>query len=101
MTAETGGGPGAIVKSTLNGGKLGMELEQATIQIEFLHKMIANIRSNTSRLERLADSFLLIDILKWGILDAAGMSGLRRTILRLFSKADPEYARPIPIEIVK
>jgi len=101
MAAEAGGGPKALVKSTLSGGKLALEFQEATLRIEFLQKMIRNIRSNPSRFERLADSHLVIDILKWGILDAGSMSGLRRTILRQFAKADSEYARPIPTEIIK
>src|SRR5271168_638104 len=47
----------------------------------------------------LADAQLVVDVLKWGIEDAASMSGLRRTILRQFARADPEYEKPIPPEV--
>lgn len=61
--------------------------------------MIPIIRSSASRAAQLADSQLLIDLLKWGIVDAGNMSGLRRTIARQFAKADPEYENPIPREV--
>jgi hypothetical protein len=61
--------------------------------------MIPIIRSSGSRAAQLADCQLLNDLLKWGILDAGSMSGLRRTVARQFAKADSEYKNPIPPEI--
>ena len=36
----------------------------------------------------------MVDILKWGILDAPDMSGIRRLAARKFAKADPMYGQP-------
>jgi hypothetical protein len=47
-----------------------------------------------------AESQLLIDILKWNIIDAADMSALRRSVGRLFAKADPAYKESVPAEIL-
>jgi hypothetical protein len=97
MKAEAEGGPKALLKDALVGDRqLTPRFEEATSRIELLRKMIPIIRSNHSRM---ADAQLLIDILKWGITDAASMSMLKRTILREFAKADPEYKKPIPPEI--
>jgi hypothetical protein len=68
-------------------------------RIEFLQKIIPMIRSDTSSNAKLAGAQLAIDILKWGIEDAGSMSGIRRALLRQFAKADPEYDKPIPLEI--
>ncbi len=100
MTAEAQGGPNALVKSMLlDGGRFAREFEASTLRVKLLHEMIPIIRSSASRAAQLADSQLLIDLLKWGIVDAGSMSGLRRTIARQFAKADPEYENPIPQEV--
>ncbi len=100
MTAEAQGGANALVKSMLlDGGRLAREFEQSTLRVKLLHDMIPIIRSGTSRAAQLADAQLLIDLLKWGIIDAGSMSGLRRTIARQFAKADPEYDNPVPQEV--
>jgi hypothetical protein len=100
MTAEAQGGPNALVKSMLlDGGRFAREFEASTLRVKLLHEMIPIIRSSASRAAQLADSQLLIDLLKWGIVDGGSMSGLRRTIARQFAKADPEYENPIPQEV--
>jgi hypothetical protein len=97
---EAEGGSKGLLKNTLIGDRrLLPELKEATARIEFLQKMIPAIRSNPSNMEKLADGQLLVDILKWNILDAADMSVLKRAVLRRFAKVDPEYKRPIPPEI--
>ena len=75
------------------------DLEEATLRIQFLQKMLPVIRANKTDIAKATDAQLVIDILKWGILDAASMSGIKRTILRQFAKADPMYKMPIPLEI--
>ncbi len=80
MTAEAAGGPKALVKSMfLDGGRLARKFEASTHRLKLLRDMIPIIRSNRSRATQVADSQLLTDLLKWGILDAGSMSGLRRT----------------------
>jgi len=100
MRAEAKGGPKALVKNALVGdGRLMPSLDEATLRIGLLQKIIPVIRSHTSSAAKLADAQLVIDILKWGIEDAGNMTGIRRTLLRQFAKADPEYDKPIPLEI--
>ena len=90
-----------LLKNRLVGDRrLLPSLAQATMRIELLRKIIPVIRSHASSTAKLAGAQLVIDILKWGIEDAGSMSGLRRTLLRQFAKADPEYDKPIPSEIL-
>ena len=101
MRVEAEGGPKGLLKNTLIGDrKLSPAFDEAVLWIEFLQKMIPLIRSNASTTEQMADAQLVIDILKWGIEDAASMSGLKRSVLRKFAKTDPEYKKQIPPEIV-
>jgi len=100
MRAEAEGGPKGLVKNMLVGDRRLMQsLDEAIIRIKLLQKIIPIIRSHTSSTAKFADAQLVIDILKWGIEDAGSMSGIRRTLLRQFAKADPEYDKPIPLEI--
>ena len=100
MMAEPEGGSKVLLKNSLIGDRrLLPDLQETTLRVEFLQKMIPVIRTNPTRMSKLADTQLVIDILKWGILDAAGMSRVRRIILRQFAKAAPEYEMPIPPEI--
>jgi hypothetical protein len=100
MRAEAEGGPMGLVKNTLVGDRrLLPSVEEATIRIELLRKIIPIMRSHTSSEAKLADAQLVIDILKWGIEDAGSMTGIRRALLRQFAKADPEYDKAIPSEI--
>ena len=93
MRAEAEGGPKGL------GRPLKKSLEEAIVRIRILREVIPIIRSHTSSKAKLADAQLVIDILKWGIEDAGSMTGLMRAILRQFAKADPEYDKPIPLEI--
>jgi hypothetical protein len=100
MKVEAGKSPRGLVKNTLIGNRqLVPSLEQTTVSLKFLHKLIPLIRSTPTRTERLAAAHLAVDILKWGIMDAPRLSDLRRAIIRQFAKADPEYEKPTPPEI--
>jgi len=100
MRVEASGGSTALLKDALIGDEqLNLKFEEAVLQVEFLQKMIPTIRANKSPTERLSDSQLAIDILKWGIDDAVDISWLKRFVLRKFRKADPLYKRPFPPEI--
>ena len=99
MRAEAEGGPKGLVKNMLVGDRrLLPSVQEATMRIKLLREIIPVI-SHASSAAKLADAQLVIDILKWGIEDAGSMSGIRRTLLRQFAKADPEYDKPIPLEI--
>lgn len=101
MKIEASGGSNAIVKSMLlGGGRDVYEFERGVRKIELLRNLLPLIRQAKSEMERLGNSSLLIDILKWDITDAGEMSSLRRIIARQFAKADPLYAYPIPDEIL-
>jgi hypothetical protein len=92
MRAEQSGGPAGMVKETLRGGRLGREVQEATLKIQFLQRYLPLLRTG-------GDSQLLIDILKWNITDAADMSRLARAFARMFAKADPLYNQAVPVEI--
>ena len=77
-----------------------IKAQQAILKLDFLQNMIVTIRDGASNSARLADGQLLIDILKWGMTDAAKMSGLRRMWVRRSAQADPLYGSPIPPEIL-
>jgi hypothetical protein len=101
MLVEANGGSKALLKDTLVGERqLAPRFEEATLCIKFLQEMILIIRKHKSARDKLVDSYLLIDILKWKIFDASSMSGIERTIRRQFAKAGIEYNRPIPDEIM-
>jgi hypothetical protein len=100
VVVEAEGGPRTLLKNTLIGDRRLMpDFQDGIAKIEFLKKIIPIIRSSPSPMEKLANAQLAIDVLKWGIIDAGSMSGLRRTILRQFAKADPEYKKSFPPEI--
>ena len=100
MTAEINGGQKAMMKNMLLGDrKLTRDVEAATIKIDFLEKMISQIRSERSNWKKLGTAQLLIDILKWKLISAGSMSVLRRLIARQFAKASADYKKPIPPEI--
>lgn len=99
MKAEAEGGPRGLLKNALIGDrKLMPQLREATTKIEFLDKMISLLRSTPSPRERAIDGHVLVDVLKWEI--DVSKSGLRRTIARQFAKADPEYEKPTPPELI-
>jgi hypothetical protein len=62
--------------------------------------MIPIIRQNQSKQDMAAASELLIDILKWDIIDAAEMSSRQRVRARQSAKADPMYQEPVPLGIL-
>lgn len=101
LRIETGGGAKAITKSMLIcGGHDARELEQRTHQMEFLEQIVPIIRAAKPK-EREADTRLAVDILKWNIIKAAEMSGIRRLIARKLAKADPMYSQSIPQELAR
>ena len=69
-------------------------------RLEFLRKMIPSIRRNQSERGKLADSQLLIDLLKWDILDAPNMTLWQRFRARRSAKADPMYQQLVPSAIL-
>src|SRR5271154_6644397 len=100
MRVEASGGSTALLKDALiDDEQLNLKFEDAILKVKFLQKMIPTIRANKSPMGRLTDSQLVIDILKWGIDDAADISWLKRFVSRKFGKADPQYERPFPPEI--
>lgn len=96
IEAENKGGVTGLVKDRLQLGDLMTRVQQATLTMEFLQKMVLTIRASKSKREQLGDAQLLIDMLKWRIVDAPNMSLWRRLIARLSAKADPLYQRPVP-----
>ena len=96
LEAEGRGGATALAKDMLQGGNLLMRVETSTHRLDFLRNMISSIRSASSDRERLADSQLLIDMLKWNMLDAPNMSWWGRVRARQSAKADPMYQQPVP-----
>jgi hypothetical protein len=100
MKAEAVGGPRGLLKNSLIGDRqLTQQLEEATIKIKILERMISLLRSTPSEWARSVDGHVLVDLLKWGIIDAGSMSGLRRTLMRQFAKADQEYKKPVPPQV--
>lgn len=98
---ENQGGQRGLLKNMLLGnGDLMIRTREATLKLDFLQKMILAIRGNSNNSARLADGQLLIDILKWGMTDAAEMSSLRRMWVRRSAQADPLYGSSIPEEIL-
>jgi hypothetical protein len=100
MTAEANGGEKAMTKNMLIGDRrLTWDVKNAITQIDFLQKMISYIRSEHTQMKKLGAAQLVVDILKWKMIDAGNMSGLRRAITRQFAKANPQYEKPVPPEI--
>jgi len=93
LEVEAGGGTQKLLKDRLlNQGKLGLRLEEASIKLNFLLTMIPTIRESRN----IVDSAILVETLKYGILDVTDKSVLRRAVERMFAKVDPMYAQPIP-----
>jgi hypothetical protein len=96
LKVENGGGASAITKSMLvGGGHDARELQERTLQMKFLQQIVPIIRA-ANPTDRRADVQLAVDVLKWNIIDAADMSGIRRMIARKLARADPMYNQPIP-----
>lgn len=99
LKLEQGGGPNAIAKSFLmDAGRETFDMGEAVRRMEFLEQMVPLVRSGNPR-ESAGNAQLVVDMLKWGILDAPDMSGIRRLAARKFAKADPMYGQPIPARL--
>jgi hypothetical protein len=102
VAVEAAGGQAGLVRSMLAGGsELVRDLETATLRMELLLKMVPIIRSASSPADEAADCSLLIDILKWGTVDAANMSMTDRIRARSFAKTDDEYRNKVPDELTE
>jgi hypothetical protein len=93
-------GPRGLTKDLIGGGDLMWRFASAMRRLEFILKMVPIIRSHSSEREILDDSQLLVDILKWGIIDGADMSWWQRLRARQSADADPMYRQPVPDSIL-
>ena len=101
MDLEANGGANAIVKKVLlHGGQAAYEMERSIRNVGLMKDIVPVIRASKSTMERLGDSQLLIDILKWNITNAGELSVLRRVVARQFARADSLYELPVPEEIL-
>jgi hypothetical protein len=100
LEAEAKGRPLGLLKDTLQQGDLMYRLESSTNRLNFLRKMIPAIRQNQTERGKHADSQLLIDLLKWDMLDAPDMSLWQRYRARRSGKADPMYEQSVPSAIL-
>lgn len=100
LEAEGKGGAAGLVRDALQLGNLMTRLERSAHAVEFLQKMIPTIRANQTKRNQLGDSQILIDMLKWGILDAPDMSLWRRFLARRLARADPMYRQAVPPQIM-
>jgi hypothetical protein len=92
--------PQTLVKDMcLNKGQLTFEVQMATGKLQFLQKIIPQLRALEDYEQRLADCYLFIDILRWNIHDAADRGRFSRTWKRVNAKDDPLYRYPVPLEI--
>jgi hypothetical protein len=100
VVAERSGGISGLVKDTLVGeGSLKQAIVEWTLRLQFLNKMIPILRNQKDASLRRQDSGILTDCLKWGIVDAAEKSSLRRAAARAFAKVDPMYKQQVPREL--
>ena len=94
-------GPNAIVKDLLAGtGRVGFTFEQSILRMELLRDLVPVIRGAKSGADRLRDAQLLVDILKWNIMDAGNLSRFRRFVARRLAKADDLYRVPVPSDLL-
>jgi hypothetical protein len=96
IEAEGQSGPHGLTKDFIGGGDLMWRLDSATRRLDLITQMIPIIRSHGSKREVMGDSQLLVDILKWDIIDAADMSWWQRVRARQSAKSDPMYREPVP-----
>jgi hypothetical protein len=101
LEVERSGGPSGFTADLLRGGNRMERARKGMLTIDFLVKMVPAIRQSESERHRLADSQLLVDILRWDILDAASMSVAERLLLRQVAKSDPLYGQPVPSVLLK
>jgi hypothetical protein len=91
MKVEQAGGSRAITKSMLLGdGRDAFELDSATRKLDLLQKMLPIVRTEPPG-AREAAAQLVVDMLKWGMVDAPNTPALKRAIGRGFAKADSLY----------
>jgi hypothetical protein len=100
IEAERKNGPQGSTKDRIGGGHVMSRFASATLRLEFILKMVPIIRSHSSKREILGDSQLLVDILKWDIIDAADMSWWQLLRARQSASADPMYRQPVPDSIL-
>jgi hypothetical protein len=100
VVAEQAGGVQGLVKNALVGdGTLKQSIVEWTLKLQFLNRMIPILRGQSDLRLKRQDSQILVDCLKWNIIDAGEMSPLRRMFLRRFAKADSLYKEAIPPEL--
>jgi len=68
-------------------------------KIEFLQKMVSIIRNTSQRADIINIEQLLVDCLKWDIIDAAEISDIDRKFARESAIADSLYSNSVPDEI--
>ena len=101
FAAEAAGGAHGMLKDQLIGEhKLLPNLKEQLIKFDFLKKMIGIIRSQTDMRVRKADVQILVDCLKWNILEPGNLSPIRLAIARKLAKPDSLYGKPIPSQIL-
>ena len=99
LKIENAGSAIALTKSMLIGGGIdAREFETSIRELELLEQMVPIVRSGQPR-QKAADAQLVVDILKWGIIDAPNISAVRRMITRKFASANKMYGMPMPNEI--
>ena len=76
--------------------ELNARIEKSTMTLDFLARYVPIMRDTRNP----DDAQLLVDVLKWGIIDAADMSNWRRTWARRSARADPMFGRPVPVELL-
>ena len=62
--------------------------------------MLTLIRQQPTKSGKASIAALVVDILKWNIIDAGSMGVVRRAVTRMKAKADAEYEKPVPTEIL-
>jgi hypothetical protein len=99
MTAEINGELSPTKNMLVGDRKLLLDFQRVIPTIDFIERMISYIRAEQPNWKRLGAAQLVIDFLKWRIMDVEEKSVFRRLILRQFAKAHPDYEQPIPPEI--
>lgn len=91
----------AITRALLSGNMGDVaEFERRIREMEFLKDMIPLVRKAKSKAARNGDTFLIVDILRWSILDAAEMSNFQRMKARFFAVCDSMYKHDVPMELL-
>ena len=101
LKMEQTGGVTGLVKDMLQLGDLTARVQEATLRLELIQKVTINIRDSQSQRDKLAIAQLLIDMLKWDMMQAPDWPLWRRFLARLSAKADPLYRQPVPYAILE